>query len=96
MLGGGGDQDLKNPVTTYAKMAAKGCHGESVGGVSPPAVILFLIGLGPENFLKNTVSFCMVLFWKNVEIFGKTAVFLGGYGRIEEIPHRQIWPDWRL
>ena len=28
-------------------------------------------------------------FWKN-------AVFPGGYGRIGEIPHGQIWPDWGL
>ena len=27
----------------------------------------------------------MVLFWTNVEIYGKTAVFPGGYGRIGEI-----------
>ena len=30
------------------------------------------------------------------EIFGKTAVFPGGYGRIGEILHGQIWPDWGL
>ena len=29
-----------------------------------------------------------------MEIFGKTAVFPGGYGRIGEIPHGRIWPDW--
>ena len=28
--------------------------------------------------------------------FGKTAVFLGGYGHIGEIPHGRIWPDWGL
>ena len=28
--------------------------------------------------------------------FGKTAVFPGGYGRIGEIPHGRIWPDWGL
>ena len=31
-----------------------------------------------------------------MEYFGKTAVFSGGYGRIGEIPHGQIWPDWGL
>ena len=30
-------------------------------------------------------TFCRVLFWKDVEISGKTAVLLGGYGRIGEI-----------
>ena len=29
-----------------------------------------------------------------MEIFGKTAVFPGGYGRIGEIQHGRIWPDW--
>ena len=29
-------------------------------------------------------------------IFGKTAVFPGGYGRIGEIQHGRIWPDWGL
>ena len=24
----------------------------------------------------------------------KTAVFPGGYSRIGEIPHGQLWPDW--
>ena len=33
---------------------------------------------------------------ENVEIFGKTSVFPGGYGRIGEIPHGRIWPDWGL
>ena len=28
-----------------------------------------------------------------MEMFGKTAVFPGGYGWIGEIPHEQIWPD---
>ena len=32
----------------------------------------------------------MVLFWKNVDILGKTAVFPGGYGRIGDIPHGRI------
>ena len=40
--------------------------------------------------------FFRVLIWKNVENFGKTAVFPGGYGRIGEIPHGRIWPDWGL
>ena len=26
----------------------------------------------------------------------KTAVFPGGYGRIGEIPHGRLWPDWGL
>ena len=29
-----------------------------------------------------------------MDIFGKTAVFPGGFGRIGEIPHGRIWPDW--
>ena len=29
-----------------------------------------------------------------MENFGKTAVFPGGFGRIGEIPHGRIWPDW--
>ena len=29
-----------------------------------------------------------------MENFGKTAVFQGGYGRIGEIQHWRIWPDW--
>ena len=32
--------------------------------------------------------------WKNVDIFGKKN--LGRYGRIGEILHRRIWPDWGL
>ena len=40
--------------------------------------------------------FFMVLFWKNVDFFFKTAVFPGGYGRIGEILHGRIWPDWGL
>ena len=43
-----------------------------------------------------THTFCRVLFWKNVENFGKTAVFPGGYGQIGDIPHGRIWPDWGL
>ena len=31
-----------------------------------------------------------------MENCGKTAVFPGGYGRIGEIPHGRIWPDWGL
>ena len=31
-----------------------------------------------------------------MENFGKTAVFPGGYGRIGEIPHGRIRPDWGL
>ena len=42
------------------------------------------------------ILFLLVLIWKNVENFGKTAVFPGGYGRIGEIPHGWIWPDWGL
>ena len=30
------------------------------------------------------------------EKLGKTAVFPGGSGRIGEIPHGRIWPDWGL
>ena len=33
---------------------------------------------------------------KKGENVGKTAVFPGGFGRIGEIPHGQIWPDWGL
>ena len=39
---------------------------------------------------------CRVLFWKNMDIYGKTVVFLGGYDRIGEIPHGRIWLDWGL
>ena len=31
-----------------------------------------------------------------MENLGKTAVFPGGYGRIGEILHGRIWPDWGL
>ena len=31
-------------------------------------------------------SLFRVLFWKTLQKYGKTAVFPGGYGRIEEIP----------
>ena len=34
--------------------------------------------------------------WENVENYGKTAVFPGGYSRIGEIPHGRLWPDWGL
>ena len=40
--------------------------------------------------------FFRVLFWKNVGKCGKTAIFPGGYGRIGDIPHGRIWPDWGL
>ena len=33
---------------------------------------------------------------ENVEKYGKTAIFPGGYGRIVEIPHGRLWPDWGL
>ena len=29
-----------------------------------------------------------------MENFGKTTIFPGGFGRIGEIPHGRIWPDW--
>ena len=29
-----------------------------------------------------------------MENFGKMAIFPGGFGRIGEIPHGRIWPDW--
>ena len=31
-----------------------------------------------------------------MEKYGKTAVFPGGYGRIGDIPHGQLRPDWGL
>ena len=31
-----------------------------------------------------------------MENLGKTAVFPGGYGRIGDIQHGRIWPDWGL
>ena len=40
--------------------------------------------------------FCRVLFWENVDICGKTAVFPGGYGGIREIMHGRIRLDWGL
>ena len=42
---------------------------------------------------------CYFLLGSNLEKYGKfwkTAVFPGGYGRIGEIPHGRIWPDWGL
>ena len=39
-------------------------------------------------------TFWIVLFWKNVEKYGKTAVFPGGYGRIGEIPHGRLRPEF--
>ena len=41
-------------------------------------------------------SLFRVPFWKTVQKYGKTAVFPGGYGRIGEIPHGQLLPDWGL
>ena len=35
-------------------------------------------------------------FGKNVEKYGNTAISPGGYGRIGEIPHGQLRPDWGL
>ena len=32
-----------------------------------------------------------VLFWKNVEKYGNTVVFPGGYGHIGEIQHGQLY-----
>ena len=37
-----------------------------------------------------------ILIGSILENFGKTAVFLGGFGRIGEMPHGGIWPDWGL
>ena len=42
-----------------------------------------------------------ILVGSNLEKCGKfrekkTAVFPGGYGRIGEILHGRIWPDWGL
>ena len=31
-----------------------------------------------------------------LEKYGKMAVFPGSYGRIGEILHGQLWPDWGL
>ena len=45
--------------------------------------------------ISGKYFFC-VLFWKNLEKYGKTAVFPGGYGRIGEIPHGRLRPDWGL
>ena len=67
-------------------------------------ILLILEGIFPsagwENSLKsirfdNLSHFSVkkiriVLFWKNVEKYGKTAVFPGGYGRIGDIPHGLI------
>ena len=61
-----------------------------------------MISFAVESFSRalkryiGTHTFFRVLLWKNVEIFGKTAVFPGGYGRIGEVPHGRIWPDWGL
>ena len=45
---------------------------------------------------KCGFTFWWVLSWKIVEKFGNTAVFPGGYGRIGEIPHGRLHPDWGL
>ena len=37
-----------------------------------------------------------ILIGSILENFGKTAVFPGGFGRIGEMPHGRIWPDWGL
>ena len=42
------------------------------------------------------ILFGWFFFWKNVEKYGKTAVFPGGYGGIGEIPHGRQRPDWGL
>ena len=47
---------------------------------TPVSGLYFLQGSTLENFGK---------FWK-------TAVFPGGFGRIGEIPHGRIWPNWCL
>ena len=51
----------------------------------------FYIGL-----LYAVDTFGVVLFWKNVEKYGKTAVFPDSYGRIGEMLHGQLRPDWGL
>ena len=45
---------------------------------------------------ERFILFIWFYFGKNMEIYGKTAVFPGGYGRIGEILHGRIWPDWGL
>ena len=45
---------------------------------------------------ERLILFIWFYFEKKMEIYGKTAVFPGGYGRIGEILHGQIWPDWGL
>ena len=32
------------------------------------------------------------LYWKDVERYGKTTIFPGGYGRIGKIQHGWLWP----
>ena len=49
--------------------------------------------IGPLYAVNSLFS---VLFWNIVQKYGKTTVFPGGYGRIGEIPHGQLWPDWGL
>ena len=46
-------------------------------------------------------TFWRVLIWGKNEKYGekkkeKKAVFPGGYGRIGQIPHEQLLPDWGL
>ena len=38
-------------------------------------------------------TFWKVFFWKNMEKYGKTAVFLGSYSWIGEIPRGRLPPD---
>ena len=52
--------------------------------------------IGYTGTLLAVNTFWGVLFWKNVEKYGKTAVFPGGYGQIGEILHGRLWPDWGL
>ena len=50
--------------------------------------------IGYIGLLYAVKTFFIVPSWKNVEKEGKTAVFPGGYGRIGEILHGRLWPDW--
>ena len=54
------------------------------------------MGFNFNLIYERFILFVWFYFWKNVDIFGKTALFPGGYGRIGEIPHGRIWPDWGL
>ena len=49
--------------------------------------------LDPYERLILFIWFYFGKIWKFME---KTAVFPGGYGRIGEILHGRIWPDWGL